>query len=350
VSYRRGFRAWVGGRAGNPLGMNVTEAVGRTPPAGRIAVVAHQGKSLGGGLRTLRALIAAEGHPDPLWYEVPKSRKAPKKVRKAVRAGADLIIVWGGDGMVQRCLDALAAVGGPDGGPAVAVGIIPAGTANLFASNLGIPESLSEAVRVALHGPRRRVDLGQVNGEHFVVMAGAGFDGALMRDADGATKGRLGRLAYVWTGLRHLRDEPVRAKVRVDGTTWFDGPASCVLFGNAGTITGGIRAFDDAEMDDGYLEVGVATATGAVQWARTLGRMAAGRSDRSPFVRTTRGKVINVKFGAPVAYELDGGSRGTAKRLRVRVIPKAVVVAAPAGDAQCGKRASLVDRVAGTAE
>lgn len=323
----------MGDREGKPLGMDSTVAVGPTPPAERIAVVAHQRKSLGGGLPELRALIEAEGHPDPLWYEVPKSRKAPKKVRKALRAGADLILVWGGDGMVQRCLDAVAAVVGPDGGSAVTVGIIPAGTANLLAGNLGIPEDLPEAVRVALHGPRRRLDLGEVNGEHFAVMAGAGFDGALMRDADAATKSRLGRFAYVWTGLRHLRDEPVRVKVRVDGTKWFDAQASCVLFGNVGTITGGIRAFDDAEVDDGYLEVGVATAEGALQWARTLGRMAVGRSDRSPFVRTVRGRVIKVKFGEPVAYELDGGDRGTTKRLRVRVVPKAVVVAAPAGDA-----------------
>jgi diacylglycerol kinase (ATP) len=327
------FGAWVGAVRGNPLGMSATVAAEPTPPAYRIAVVAHQRKSLGGGLSELRSLIAAEGHRDPLWYEVSKSRKAPKKVRKALRAEADLILVWGGDGMVQRCLDALAGAHGPNGGPTVTVGIIPAGTANLLATNLAIPHDLPAAVRIALYGPRRRLDLGEVNGEHFAVMAGAGFDGALMRDADGVTKGRLGRLAYVWTGLRHLGDEPVRAKVRVDGTKWFDAPASCVLFGNVGTITGGIRAFDDAEVDDGYLEVGVATAKGAMQWARTLGRMAAGRSDRSPFVHITRGKVITVKFGEPVAYELDGGDRGTAKRLRVRVVPKAVVLAAPAGEA-----------------
>ena len=73
-----------------------------------------------------------EGVDDPLWFEVPKSRKAPKRVRAALDAGADLVIVWGGDGMVQRCIDALA-------GSDAAIAIIPAGTANLFASNLGIP-------------------------------------------------------------------------------------------------------------------------------------------------------------------------------------------------------------------
>ena len=85
----------------------------------------------------------AEHHvEDLLWYEVNKSKKAPKRVRHAVEAGADLIVAWGGDGMVQRCLDTLA-------GSDVPVGIIPAGTANLLAHNLGIPENLRRS------GPHR---------------------------------------------------------------------------------------------------------------------------------------------------------------------------------------------------
>nr|BFE68757.1 hypothetical protein GCM10020092_020580 [Actinoplanes digitatis] len=74
----------------------------------KIAVVAHRRKTLGGGLDELRRLITDEGVDDLIWYEVPKSRKAPKQVRKALKAGIDLLIVWGGDGMVQRTLDALA--------------------------------------------------------------------------------------------------------------------------------------------------------------------------------------------------------------------------------------------------
>src|SRR5204863_8686476 len=104
-----------------------------------ISVIAHQGKTYGGGLAELRLLLADAGHEAPLWYEVPKSRKAPKKARKARKAGADLVLVWGGDGMVQRCVDALAGSGGP-------VGFLPAGTANLFASTLGIPLHLPEAL------------------------------------------------------------------------------------------------------------------------------------------------------------------------------------------------------------
>ncbi|MEO3780288.1 diacylglycerol kinase family protein [Micromonospora sp. B11E3] len=289
---------------------------------GTVAVVAHRKKTLGGGLDELRATLVGAGVEDLLWYEVSKSRKAPKKVRKALDRGAGLVFVWGGDGMVQRCADALAGTGVP-------MAILPAGTANLFATNLGVPADLPGAVRVGLSGRRRRLDLGRLNGEHFAVMAGAGFDGELIGEADRRLKGRLGRLAYVWTGLRHVRGELVRTRVRVDGADWFDGEASCVLFGNVGTITGGIPAFDDARPDDGALEVGVATAAGAVDWARTLGRMAAGRSDESPFVRITRGRKITVRFAAPRTYELDGGARAETKRLKVRVRPGALTVCCP---------------------
>ena len=92
-----------------------------------VAVVAHAGKSFGGGLPELREILAREGVTDPLWYEVKKSRRAPKYARRAAAKGADVLFVWGGDGSVQRCIDAVAGTG-------TAVAILPAGTANLLAA------------------------------------------------------------------------------------------------------------------------------------------------------------------------------------------------------------------------
>ncbi len=292
------------------------------PDADKVAVVAHRGKTLDGGLDELRKQLRDVGVADPLWYEVPKSRKAPGKVRKALKHGARLVFVWGGDGMVQRCVDTLA-------GSGATVAIIPAGTANLFATNLGIPHDLAEAVGIGLHGQRRRLDLGEVNGEHFAVMAGVGFDAEMIGDAKGDLKRRAGRLAYLWTGLRHLRDGAVPVKIRVDGRTWFDGRASCVLVGNVSKISGGIRAFEDARPDDGWIDVGVATAEGAWQWARALGRMVVDRSDRSPLVRVTRAKELDVRLGVPMTYELDGGARDRTDRLRARVVTGAITVCVP---------------------
>jgi diacylglycerol kinase (ATP) len=290
---------------------------------GRVAVVAHRKKSLDGGLDELRSRLADHGVADPLWYEVGKSKKAPKRVRQAVEEGAELILAWGGDGLVQRVLDTVA-------GAAVPVGIIPAGTANLLAHNLGVPGGLREALDTALTGHRRPLDLGKINGEHFAVMAGVGFDAELMSDVDGSMKKRFGRLAYFWTGLRHVRRSASQVEITVDGRRWFDGRASCVLLGNVGRITGGIPAFDDARPDDGWLDVGVTTADNPLQWARALGRVVAGRSDASPFVRTTRAREIAVRLAVPRTYELDGGTRAMTDRFSARVVPHAVAVCVPA--------------------
>ncbi len=286
-----------------------------------VAVVAHSKKSFGGGLDELRSVLAHHG-VEPLWFEVPKSKKAPAAARQAVADGADLVFVWGGDGTVQRCLDALAE-------EPVDVAILPAGTANLLATNLGIPSTMDGAVEVGLHGHRHALDLGVMNGEHFAVMAGAGLDALMIRDADRGLKDKAGRLAYVWTGLRNVKARRVPMKIDVDGQRWFDGEASCVLIANVSTIVGGLSPFQNARPDDGVLEVGVVEAEGAMQWARVFGRMAVGRIESSPLTRSTSAHRIDVKAKRPIDYELDGGHRGTAKKLKIKVKPGAVRVCVP---------------------
>src|SRR5579863_6373249 len=211
-----------------------------------IAVIAHAGQSLGGGLPELRKVLAAEGVIDPPWYEVKKSRRAPAAARRAAAKGADVLFVWGGDGTVQRCVDALAGTG-------VAVAILPAGTSNLLAMNLQIPDDVAAAVRIGLHGDRRRLDTGSVNGERFTMMAGAGFDARMIADADRGAKQRLGRAAYIAMGIRNLRARRVRATVTVDGKRFFTGKVSCVLTANVGKILGGVEAFPQAQPDNGRL-------------------------------------------------------------------------------------------------
>ena len=288
----------------------------------RVAVVAHAGKSLGGGLLELRRELERQGVPDPIWHEVPKSRKAPKQVKRAVEEGANLVLAWGGDGMVQRCIDALR-------GSKAALAIVPAGTANLFATNLEIPQDIEQAVRIGLHGRRRKLDVGTMNGERFAVMAGAGFDAQMIRQADAGLKDRIGRVAYVWTGMNELGRKPFEAKIKVDGSTWFDGKASSILFGNFGKLFAGVDAFEDARPDDGELELGVVTADGMLEWARTIARTAAGASQASPYVQVTRVKKAKVTFDRKVLYELDGGEREKVKKLDVQVEPGAIEVCVP---------------------
>ena len=292
----------------------------------KVAVIAHSGKTLEGGLPELRRVLETAGVKEPFWAEVPKSRKAPAQVRRALDKGAELIIAWGGDGMVQRCVDVLAGTG-------VSLAIIPAGTANLFATNLGIPKDIEQAVQVGLHGVRRKLDVGRFNGERFAVMAGAGFDAAMIRDAgDGGLKERLGRVAYVWTGSKNLRSKPFRADIKVDGVDWYEGKASCILVGNVGKLFGGVEAFEDARPDDGKLELGVVTAEGLIEWGRILARTAAGSANASPFVQTTKASSVKVKLNRKVLYELDGGDRTKVKAFKVKAEPDAITVCVPTGD------------------
>jgi len=287
-----------------------------------VAVIAHSGKVLGGGLGRLRDVLTAQGVADPIWLEVPKSRKMPGRAKEAMELGADLIFVWGGDGSVQRCIDAVA-------GSPVTLAILPAGTANLLANNLGIPIDLEEAVHVGLHGSNRTIDVGKMNGEHFAVMAGIGLDALMIRDADAGLKDRFGRAAYIWTGARHIRAAPVRTKIRVDGHTWFDATATCVLIANVGSIGGGITAFDHATPDDGKLDIAVMTADGAWQWMRTLTRATIGHAEKSPLVRMTQAAKIRIQTRSKLPYELDGGARTKTDTLRVSVVPHAVTIRVP---------------------
>ena len=287
-----------------------------------VAVIAHQRKRLGGGLSELRRVLSDRGYTEPIWYEVAKSREAPSKARNAVEDGADLLLLWGGDGTVQRCVDAVA-------GSDVTVAILPAGTANLLANNLGVPIDLEAAVDVALHGARRRLDLGVLNGERFAVMAGVGFDAIMVKDADGGLKDRFGRLAYVWTGARATQMKAPRMSIKVDGAVWFKGRATCLLLGNMGTLSGGLTAFPDARPDDGLLEVGVVTAQGTFQWARMLSRLAVGRADHSPLARMTRGRRVDVKLDRSTVYELDGGARAAKRSLHATVEPGVITFCVP---------------------
>jgi diacylglycerol kinase (ATP) len=290
----------------------------------RVAVIAHRGKTLGGGLPELRRTLAERGVTDVFWREVAKSRFAPAEVEKALARKADLIFVWGGDGMVQRCVDAVA-------GSDAVIAIVPAGTANLLATNLGIPKDITEAVEIGLAGHKRRIDVGRLNGERFAVMAGAGFDARMIGDADGGLKDRFGRIAYVWTGAKHLREKPFRAKIKVDGARWYDGDASCILLGNVGKLFGGVEAFEDAEPDDGLLELGVISADGVKEWAGTVARAVVGTASRSPHAVTTKVRSVRIKLDRKVLYEIDGGDRKKVRKLHIEVEPEAVQICVPNG-------------------
>jgi diacylglycerol kinase (ATP) len=151
----------------------------------------------------------------------------------------------------------------------------------------------------------------------------------MIRDADAGLKDKVGRFAYIWTGAKNVRQAPVRMRIEVDGKKWFKGKASCVLLGNVGDVIGGISAFPDARPDDGLLNIGVVTASGPLDWVRTLGRSVIGDVERSPFVETTTGRTFDIRLDRAIPYEIDGGARKKTKRLTCKVEPGAITVCVP---------------------
>ncbi len=223
--------------------------------------------------------------------------------------------------MVQRCVDGLA-------NSDATIAIVPAGTANLFASNLGIPRKLAAAVDLAFNGERRRFDVGRMNGERFAVMAGLGFDARVIGDAT-KKMNRYGRSAYIWSATRNLRMNPFRARIDVDGRTWYDGQASVILCGNVGKAFGGIEIFDEARTDDGLLEVGVANPEGILQWGRLFARLRFSSASKSPSVHMTKARTVDVTLRKKVLYELDGSRRTKQKKFHVEIEPAAVSICVP---------------------
>jgi diacylglycerol kinase (ATP) len=287
----------------------------------RLGVVAHEKKQLGGGLEELRSALAELGHADPPWAQVSKSKKAPNAVRRLIEdEDVNRLLVWGGDGTVRRCIHTVL-----DEKYDVDVAVLPSGTANLLARNLDIPIDLRDAVDVAVNGEPRPMDVGRMNGEHFTVMAGTGFDALLMKEADDSgLKDRYGRLGYLWAGVRHRDVDAADAVVTVDGTPWFSGRASSVLVANVGTITGGLQAFPDADPADGLLDVGIVSAQSATEWLRVLASAAVHRAEQSPFTETTRGKRIEIELDRTLPWQVDGGDRERIDTFEVRCLPGAV--------------------------
>ena len=285
-------------------------------------MISGPGAGRDGRFEEVRAALADEGVTNARFDEASDVRKVPESARRAADEGADLIFVYGGDGTVQLCIHGLA-------GRQTALAILPGGTGNVLAGNLGIPDDLAGAVQVGLHGSRRPLDAGAANGERFAVMAGAGFDALTMKEADPAAKDRLGPAAYLLSGVGNIGAPRVSASVVADGRVFFRGDIAMVLVGNVGRTVGSLEVFKDALPDDGILELGVVTANNALEWIRMLGRMAVGSPEESPFVEVTRGRRFEIRFAEPFLYEVDGNPRKAVKRLRITVHPGSISVCVP---------------------
>ena len=131
--------------------------------------------------KSVEKTLDAAGWSTPMWLETTPEDPGAGMAEAAVAAGVQLVVICGGDGTIMACLGALA-------GTDVPVALLPLGTGNLLARNLGVPIELADALAVAVNGVDRRIDLGRVGDQPFSVMAGIGFDAAMMADASEGMK------------------------------------------------------------------------------------------------------------------------------------------------------------------
>lgn len=287
----------------------------------KVAVVAHEGKLDRSGKQALKAALDAAGIKAS-WTMVPKAKKATKAARAAMDDGATVVIACGGDGTVRAAAQALVDTD-------TVLAVVPAGTANLFANAFALPSDPATVVDLVVERQHHRIDSAICNDMTFNVMAGTGFDARMIDDADNL-KDRLGMLSYVRSGLHHARAQArFGARVTVDGSPFFEGEATCVLVGNIGTIKGGLTTLPAASPTDGRLDIAVVTAAGLKEWAGVLISAVRRKQAMSAHAHIGQGTDISVRLAEKHRYELDGGCKGTAKRLEFGIRASSLTICAP---------------------
>ena len=303
---------------------------GAVPTSKRLAVVLNPIKVE--DVAVFKALVeklAAEaGWSRPSWHETTIEDPGRAMAEQAAIDGADLVLVCGGDGTVRTVCAELAGTG-------IAVGVLPAGTGNLLARNLDVPLYLQAAIDVALNGQDRAIDLVRISGdgiaddEHFLVMAGMGFDAAIMEGASEEIKARVGWLAYVVSGLRNLMFPPVRLEISVDDGPWTRHRARTVVVGNVGYLTAGMPLLPDASIDDGILDIVVLHPSRFLSWIPLALRVLRKGKRTDELVNRMTGRKVSIRAGSETPRQLDGDSIGAGKEMHCEVLHGRLLVRVP---------------------
>ncbi|SDP56513.1 Diacylglycerol kinase family enzyme [Pedococcus dokdonensis] len=342
-----GIAGWAGMRVRSSGGAHRGRRWGRRPhrndfrpegtvsetPTRRAAIIVNPTKfdDVSAVRKQITEQSARHGWAEPLFILTTERDPGTGQAKQALAKGVDLVCPLGGDGTVRAVAEAMV-------GEETPMGLLPGGTGNLLARNLDLPvDDLDDALRVALTGQNKRVDVGRltmdVSGEDqspaehvFLVMAGLGFDAAIMADAPEKLKAKVGPAAYVVSGTRNLRGPQFKVRVKVEDHEEFSRRARTVVIGNCGKLLGGLVLMPEAEIDDGQLDMVVLSPKGVVGWAAVAARIASRKRKGHQIVDHYTTPSVRVRSDRPQEVQVDGDTLGKARAIAAEVVPGALVV------------------------
>jgi diacylglycerol kinase family enzyme len=294
--------------------------------AKRVAVIVNPIKVPDTFRRTVEAALTGRDHDVALWLETTEDDAGVAMARQAIEEAVDLVVVAGGDGTVRVVCAELA-------GTDISVAVLPAGTGNLLARNLGVSLDLEIALTELLGGNERRIDSvliegDQLSSDRFVVMAGLGLDAAIIADAPDELKKRVGWAAYVVSTLKNLNHPFVRVEIVVDDQPPVRRRARTVVIGNVGTLQANIPLLPDAQPDDGLIDAVILSPRRISHWPRVVLSLVI-KSLHEQHVQRFTGKKIQITAETSVRRQLDGDTVSDGRVLTASVDPSALIVRVP---------------------
>jgi diacylglycerol kinase (ATP) len=238
---------------------------------------------------------------------------------RTTRAEYDRIVVAGGDGTVNEVLNGLTLDSPP-------IGLIPMGTANVLAAEIGLSARPAEIARTIVQGEARPVSLGDVNGRKFVLMTGVGFDAIVVATVSSPLKRILGKGAYVLASLsQFLRGRLPHFEVHVDGVRY---QAASIIIANARCYGGRFVCAPEARLDSPVLQACLFERAGRLHVAIYALALLLGILHRMPGYRILPAKDIEIRRPDGAAIQSDGDFIGLTPA-QVTVVPRAAWLVFP---------------------
>lgn len=260
------------------------------------------------------------------WTQTTVDDPGAGQTRRAVEQGASLVIAVGGDGTVTACAGVLAGTG-------VALGVVPVGTGNLLARNLGIPLQRESALATAFDDHVRSIDVLASGERRFVVMAGMGLDAVMIRSTDNDLKATLGWLGYL-EGVRRAIVGAKGARYTVivdDSDTAIRQKAVGVVVANVGKLVGGLTLTSTAVPDDGRFDVVILAPHGRIlHWLTMVAHVVLRRLPEDRNVHVTQAHNVKIHSDRPMPVEYDGEYAGQTDELSITVLRESLNLRCPA--------------------